>query len=107
MLWDGGLVLNLQKRVQALEMYLPNGTLAAEDNPSFSLLQSSHPRKYLTPGSSGLPVLQAQLSHLRVNQEHLLQWLDNFTQNPGLTSFPLGLGLLRKEERSGYSFNMA
>ncbi|XP_012500106.1 PREDICTED: macrophage receptor MARCO [Propithecus coquereli] len=75
-------VLNLQERLRALEeMYLPNGTLATEDSPSFSLLQSAHPAAHLPPGASGLQVLRAQLSQVRISQAHLLQRVDNFTRN--------------------------
>ncbi|XP_045415281.1 macrophage receptor MARCO isoform X1 [Lemur catta] len=77
-------VLNLQERLRALEeMYFHNGTLATEDSPSFSLLQSVHPVAHLPPGASGLQVLQAQLSQVQVSQAHLLQRVDNFTRNPG------------------------
>ncbi|KAL2774437.1 macrophage receptor MARCO, partial [Daubentonia madagascariensis] len=78
-------VLNLQERLQALEeMYFPNGTLATEESPSFSSLQSVHPGAHLAPGALGLQVLQAQLSQVRVSQKHLLQRVDNFTRNPEL-----------------------
>nr|XP_058908941.1 macrophage receptor MARCO [Kogia breviceps] len=58
-------VLNLQKRLRALEMPYHNQTLAPEH------------------------FLQAQLVHLRTKEEHLLRRLDNFTRIPGyiLNSF--------------------
>ncbi|XP_016860660.1 macrophage receptor MARCO isoform X3 [Homo sapiens] len=77
-------VLNLQARLRVLEMYFLNDTLAAEDSPSFSLLQSAHPGEHLAQGASRLQVLQAQLTWVRVSHEHLLQRVDNFTQNPGM-----------------------
>ena len=85
-----GPVLNLQARLRVLEMYFLNDTLAAEDSPSFSLLQSAHPGEHLAQGAWRLQVLQAQLTWVRVSHEHLLQRVDNFTQNPGLASSPLG-----------------
>ncbi|XP_046940956.1 macrophage receptor MARCO [Lynx rufus] len=76
-------VLNLQERLWALEMHFTNGTLAAEDSPSFSLLQSM-PIPHLPGGALGLQVLQAQITQVRTSQEHLLRKVDNFTRNPEL-----------------------
>ncbi|KAB0398925.1 hypothetical protein E2I00_007603, partial [Balaenoptera physalus] len=58
-------VLNLQKRLRALEMPYNNQTLASEH------------------------FLQAQLARVRTRQEHLLRRVDNFTRIPGyvLNSF--------------------
>ncbi|KAM9085927.1 macrophage receptor MARCO [Megaptera novaeangliae] len=52
-------VLNLQKRLRALEMPYNNQTLASEH------------------------FLQAQLARVRTRQEHLLRRVDNFTRIPG------------------------
>lgn len=90
MLWVGvGCpVLNLQERLWAIEIHFTNGTLAAEDSPSFSLLQSM-PIPHLTGGTLGLQVLQAQIIQVRTKQEHLLRKVDNFTRSPGLALSPL------------------
>ncbi|KAM5280095.1 macrophage receptor MARCO [Ctenodactylus gundi] len=77
-------VLNLQKRLLALEMHFPNGTLAEEDNPSFSLLQSASCTTHLAHSTSELQVLQAQLTRVCTSQERLLKRVDNFTQNTEL-----------------------
>nr|XP_055172276.1 macrophage receptor MARCO [Nyctereutes procyonoides] len=76
-------VLNLQERLWAIEIHFTNGTLAAEDSPSFSLLQSV-PIPHLTGGTLGLQVLQAQIIQVRTKQEHLLRKVDNFTRSPEL-----------------------
>lgn len=76
-------VLNLQEHLRALEIDFDNGTLEAQDNPSFSLLWSEQ-RPHLPAGAVRMQVLQAQLSQVRTQQEHLLQQVDNFTRNPEL-----------------------
>ncbi|ELV10281.1 Macrophage receptor MARCO [Tupaia chinensis] len=76
-------VLNLQERLQAMEMYFYNGTLTADDSASFSLLQLVSPKAHRALGVPGLQVLQAQLTQVRLSQEHLLWRVDNFTQHPG------------------------
>nr|XP_035935564.1 macrophage receptor MARCO isoform X2 [Halichoerus grypus] len=76
-------VLNLQERLWALETHFTNGTLAAEDGLSFSLLQSM-PIPHLPGGTLGLQVLQAQITQVRTRQEHLLRKVDNFTRSPEL-----------------------
>ncbi|XP_021551556.1 macrophage receptor MARCO [Neomonachus schauinslandi] len=76
-------VLNLQERLWALETHFTNGTLAAEDGLSFSLLQSM-PIPHLPWGTLGLQVLQAQITQVRTRQEHLLRKVDNFTRSPEL-----------------------
>lgn len=76
-------VLNLQERLWALETHVINVTLAAEDSPSFSLLQSM-PIPHLPGGMLGLQVLHALITQVRTRQEHLLWKVDNFTQSPGL-----------------------
>uniref|UniRef100_A0A8C0KN27 Macrophage receptor with collagenous structure n=1 Tax=Canis lupus dingo TaxID=286419 RepID=A0A8C0KN27_CANLU len=80
-------VLNLQERLWAIEIHFTNGTLAAEDSPSFSLLQSM-PIPHLTGGTLGLQVLQAQIIQVRTKQEHLLRKVDNFTRSPGAQGMP-------------------
>ncbi|KAF0873969.1 MARCO protein, partial [Crocuta crocuta] len=89
-------VLNLQERLWALEIHFTNGTLATEDSPSFSLLQSM-PVPPLLGGTMGLQVLQAQITQVRTRQEHLLRKVDNFTRSPGYVlnsfSFPGPPGL--------------
>uniref|UniRef100_A0A452UB82 Macrophage receptor with collagenous structure n=1 Tax=Ursus maritimus TaxID=29073 RepID=A0A452UB82_URSMA len=75
-------VLNLQERLWALETHVINVTLAAEDSPSFSLLQSM-PIPHLPGGMLGLQVLHAQITQVRTRQEHLLRKVDNFTRSPG------------------------
>ncbi|XP_050608667.1 macrophage receptor MARCO isoform X2 [Macaca thibetana thibetana] len=77
-------VLNLQERLRVLEMYLLNDTLSAEDSLPFSLLRSTHSGERLAQAASRLQVLQSQLTWVRVSHEHLLQRVDNFTQNPGM-----------------------
>ncbi|XP_031518041.1 macrophage receptor MARCO-like [Papio anubis] len=77
-------VLNLQERLRVLEMYLLNDTLSAEDSLPFSFLRSTHSGERLAQGASRLQVLQSQLTWVRVSHEHLLQRVDNFTQNPGM-----------------------
>lgn len=72
--------LNLQRRLQILEMYLDNGTLAPEDRSFFSL-QLAHPKTHPVPGALGLQVLQAQLIEVRTSQDQLLH---NLTRNPEL-----------------------
>ena len=91
-------VLNLQERLWALEMHFTNGTLAAEDSPSFSLLQSM-PIPHLPGGALGLQVLQTQITQVRTRQEHLLRKVDNFTRNPGLAPSPCTGTLQRMESR--------
>ncbi|XP_026365913.1 macrophage receptor MARCO [Ursus americanus] len=76
-------VLNLQERLWALETHVINVTLAAEDSPSFSLLQSM-PIPHLPGGMLGLQVLHAQITQVRTRQEHLLRKVDNFTRSPEL-----------------------
>lgn len=71
-------------------MHFDNGTLAAEDSPSFASLWSQ-PSPPLPAGALRLQVLQAQLSQVRARQEHLLQQVDNFTRSPGLAP-PLRIG---------------
>lgn len=86
----GGLgcpVLNLQKRLWTLEINFNDETLAAEDHPSYSLLQSEY-RPHLAAGAPRLKVLQAQLTQVHNRQEHLLQQVDNFTKNQGLAPSP-------------------
>lgn len=86
----GGLgcpVLNLQKRLWALEIHFDNETLAAEDHPSYSLLWSEY-LPHLAAGTPRLQVLQAQLIQVHNRQEHLLQQVDNFTKNQGLAPSP-------------------
>uniref|UniRef100_A0A8C8WZU7 Macrophage receptor with collagenous structure n=1 Tax=Panthera leo TaxID=9689 RepID=A0A8C8WZU7_PANLE len=95
-------VLNLQERLWALEMHFANGTLGAEDNPSFSLLQSM-PIPHLPGGALGLQVLQAQITQVRTRQEHLLRKVDNFTRNPGLAPSPCTGTLQRMERAQGMS----
>lgn len=85
--WVGVPALNLQRRLQILEMYLDNGTLAPEDRPLFSL-QLAHPKTHPVPGALGLQVLQAQLIQVRTSQEQLLH---NLTRNPGTTT-PASVG---------------
>lgn len=80
--WVGVPALNLQKRLQILEMYLDNGTLAPEDRSFFSM-QLAHPKTHPVPGALGLQVLQAQLIEVRTSQEQLLH---NLTRNPGTTT---------------------
>ncbi|XP_006169608.1 macrophage receptor MARCO [Tupaia chinensis] len=80
-------VLNLQERLQAMEMYFYNGTLTADDSASFSLLQLVSPKAHRALGVPGLQVLQAQLTQVRLSQEHLLWRVDNFTQHPDLLGF--------------------
>lgn len=87
----GCLVLNLQEQLRALEIPFDNGTLAAENSSSFAALWSHS--SSLPAGARRLLALQAQLSQVRAQQEHLLQQVDNFTRNPGLP-LPSGLGLL-------------
>lgn len=74
-------VLNLQKRLRALEVHFTNGTLAAEDSAALSLLQLG-PIPSLPGSTLGLQVLQARLTQVHARQEHLLQKVDNFTQHP-------------------------
>ncbi|XP_016006911.2 macrophage receptor MARCO-like isoform X2 [Rousettus aegyptiacus] len=76
-------VLNLQKRLWTLEINFNDETLAAEDHPSYSLLQSEY-RPHLAAGAPRLKVLQAQLTQVHNRQEHLLQQVDNFTKNQEL-----------------------
>ncbi|GAB5575603.1 macrophage receptor MARCO isoform X1 [Prionailurus iriomotensis] len=78
-----GLLVVKGERLWALEMHFTNGTLAAEDSPSFSLLQSM-PIPHLPGGALGLHVLQAQITQVHTRQEHLLRKVDNFTRNPEL-----------------------
>ena len=80
-------VLNLQERLWVLETHFTNGTLATEDSPSFSLLQSM-PLPHLPGSMMGLQVLQAQIIQVRTSQEHLLRKVDNFTRSPGLAPSP-------------------
>lgn len=71
-------VLNLQKRLQALETPYDNQTLVPEH------------------------LLQAQLIRVRTRQEHLLRLVDNFTRIPGWP-LPPGLGLPREDGKGGAS----
>ncbi|XP_005885843.1 PREDICTED: macrophage receptor MARCO isoform X2 [Myotis brandtii] len=75
-------VLNLQEQLRALEIPFDNETLVAEDSPSFGSLWSHSPSP--PAGALRLQVLQAQLSQVRAQQEHLLQQVDNFTRSPEL-----------------------
>uniref|UniRef100_A0A3Q2I6Q7 Macrophage receptor with collagenous structure n=1 Tax=Equus caballus TaxID=9796 RepID=A0A3Q2I6Q7_HORSE len=75
-------VLNLQKRLWALEMQFADETPATGDSPSFFSFQSAHAPR-LAGGAPRLQFLQAQLTDVRVRQEHLKQQVDNFTQSPG------------------------
>ncbi|XP_046515195.1 macrophage receptor MARCO [Equus quagga] len=76
-------VLNLQKRLWALEMQFADETPATGDSPSFFSFQSAHAPR-LAGAAPRLQFLQAQLTDVRVRQEHLKQQVDNFTQSPGL-----------------------
>lgn len=80
-------VLNLQKRLWALEMQFADETPATGDSPSFFSFQSAHAPR-LAGGAPRLQFLQAQLTDVRVRQEHLKQQVDNFTQSPGLAPSP-------------------
>uniref|UniRef100_A0A8C4L2J9 Macrophage receptor with collagenous structure n=1 Tax=Equus asinus asinus TaxID=83772 RepID=A0A8C4L2J9_EQUAS len=80
-------VLNLQKRLWALEMQFADETPATGDSPSFFSFQSAHAPR-LAGAAPRLQFLQAQLTDVRVRQEHLKQQVDNFTQSPGLAPSP-------------------
>ncbi|XP_058157092.1 macrophage receptor MARCO [Dasypus novemcinctus] len=78
-------VLNLQTRFRALEMLFPNGTLVAEDSPSFLLLSALAPPQAGARWDGGrLQALQAQLAEVHASQEHLLRRVDNLTHSPEL-----------------------
>ncbi|XP_066201287.1 macrophage receptor MARCO [Saccopteryx leptura] len=76
-------VLNLQEQLRALEGRFDNGTLAAEDSPSYALLWSER-APHRAAGPLRLQLVQAQLTQVHSRQEWLLQQMDNFTRNPEL-----------------------
>ncbi|KFO33433.1 Macrophage receptor MARCO [Fukomys damarensis] len=72
LLTAGAVLLQLQVlKLQGAPDYFPNGTIIAEDNPSFSRLRLA----------LELNDLQTQLSKVQVIQERLLQQVDNLTRN--------------------------